>query len=57
MEPLERAAEMAEDGNGYVRLSHVYMQAERWKDALGALDEAFKYVDRAEAVAAGEQPG
>lgn len=41
LEPLERAASLAENGNTYVRLAQVYMQSERWSDALGALDRAF----------------
>jgi tetratricopeptide (TPR) repeat protein len=42
LEPLERAAELTDNGNGFVKLSQVYMQAERWQDASEALSHAFE---------------
>jgi tetratricopeptide (TPR) repeat protein len=42
LEPLERAAELAENGNGFVKLSQVHMQAERWQEASEALARAFE---------------
>jgi tetratricopeptide (TPR) repeat protein len=42
LEPLEKAAELAGDGNAYIRLSQVYMQAERWDDANDAIRRAFE---------------
>lgn len=41
LEPLEQAAELSEDGEVYIQLSQVYIQNERWTDALAALDRAF----------------
>ena len=42
LEPLEKAAELSEDGEVYIQLSQVYIQNERWTDALAALDRAFE---------------
>jgi tetratricopeptide (TPR) repeat protein len=39
--PLEKAASLAEDGQVYIQLAQVYIQNERWTDALDALDRAF----------------
>jgi tetratricopeptide (TPR) repeat protein len=38
--PLERAAELSEDGNLYVRLGQVFLQAEDWESAIDALQKA-----------------
>lgn len=40
LEPLARAAELAEDGQGYLQLGQVLLQAERWEEALGAFEKA-----------------
>lgn len=42
LEPLEKAAALSEDGEVYIQLSQVYIQNERWLDALDALDHAFQ---------------
>ena len=42
---LERAAELAEDGNIYSRLAGAYMDQYRYKDAIRAADAAFKKGD------------
>jgi len=42
LEPLEKAAELSDDGEVYIQLSQVYIQNERWLDALAALDHAFE---------------
>ena len=41
LEPLEEAASLADDGEAYVRLSQVHIQAERWPEARAALRQAF----------------
>jgi tetratricopeptide (TPR) repeat protein len=38
--PLERAAEMSDEGNLYLRLGQVYVQREQWSEAEGALRNA-----------------
>lgn len=38
--PLAKAAELAEDGNLYVRLAQVYLEVEDWTSARKALDQA-----------------
>lgn len=38
--PLERAAELADDGALYVRLGEVHLQREEWAPAAGALEQA-----------------
>jgi tetratricopeptide (TPR) repeat protein len=45
LEPLTRAARLAEDGNTYVRLCQVYMQREQWEDASDAIASAFEKGD------------
>jgi tetratricopeptide (TPR) repeat protein len=40
LQPLAKAAELAEDGNLYVRLAQVYLEVEDWTSARKALDQA-----------------
>lgn len=40
LEPLQRAAELAEDGETYLQLGQVYLQSERWEDARDVLAKA-----------------
>jgi tetratricopeptide (TPR) repeat protein len=40
LEPLTKAAEMAENGELYVRLAQVYLEVENWKSARQALESA-----------------
>jgi tetratricopeptide (TPR) repeat protein len=40
VEPLRRAAELAEDGNLYVRLGQVYLQREEWSEAVPMFEKA-----------------
>lgn len=40
--PLERAAELAETGDGYIQLSQVHIQNEDWEKADAALSNAFR---------------
>ncbi|MBW2287246.1 MAG: tetratricopeptide repeat protein [Deltaproteobacteria bacterium] len=42
IEPLQRAAELAEDGRLYLRLGQVRVQREDWKEATGLLQKAIK---------------
>ncbi len=39
LEPLLEAAQLAKDGNVYIRLGQVYMQRERWKEATEMLQK------------------
>jgi tetratricopeptide (TPR) repeat protein len=41
LEPLARAAELAEDGDLYVRLGQVHLERENWSEAAAALAKAF----------------
>lgn len=43
--PLERAAEMSDNGNLYVRLAQVYLEVENWPRARTALESALKKGD------------
>jgi tetratricopeptide (TPR) repeat protein len=45
LEPLETAARLAENGEGYLQLSQVHIQNERWDEARSALDSAFQKGD------------
>lgn len=45
LEPLETAAKLAENGEGYLQLSQVHIQNERWDAARSALDSAFQKGD------------
>lgn len=38
--PMRKAAELAEDGNAYVRLAQIFIEREEWSEARGALDKA-----------------
>lgn len=40
LEPLQKAAELSEDGNLYVRLGQVHMQREVWDEASALLEKA-----------------
>jgi tetratricopeptide (TPR) repeat protein len=40
LDPLAKAAEMAEDGDLYIRLAQVYLEVENWKSARAALEAA-----------------
>jgi tetratricopeptide (TPR) repeat protein len=40
--PLERAAELADDGDLFIRLAQVHLQREKWSDAEAALHRAIK---------------
>jgi len=40
LEPLQRAAELAEDGNLYVRIGQVHIQREEWDEAVARLQQA-----------------
>jgi len=40
--PLRKAAELADDGNLYVRLGQVYMQRESWEEASVLLEKAIR---------------
>jgi tetratricopeptide (TPR) repeat protein len=40
IEPMQRAASLADDGELYVRLAQVYVQRENWAGATAALDKA-----------------
>jgi len=42
LEPLTKAAELAEDGDLFVRLAQVYLEVENWPAARRALDNAIK---------------
>ncbi|MDH3518944.1 MAG: tetratricopeptide repeat protein [Myxococcales bacterium] len=42
LEPLERAASLAEDGNLYVRLGQVYVTQEEWQKAQDAFEHALE---------------
>ncbi len=42
VEPLQRAARLAEGGDLYVRLAQVHLQREKWSEAAAALREALK---------------
>lgn len=42
LEPLGKAAELAEDGNLYVRLAQLYLGEEQWSAARGALQKALQ---------------
>lgn len=37
VEPLQRAAELAEDGELYIRLAQVHLQGEQWQDAADSI--------------------
>ncbi len=39
-EPLQRAAELSEQGNLYIRLGQVHMQREEWGEAVGRFQRA-----------------
>lgn len=41
LEPLTRAAELAEGGDLYVRVGQVYLEREQWNEASAALTKAF----------------
>lgn len=43
--PMRRAAELAEDGNVYVRLAQLFIEREEWTEARAALDEALEKGD------------
>jgi Tfp pilus assembly protein PilF len=45
LEPLETAARLAENGEGYLQLSQVHIQNERWDQARKALESAFQKGD------------
>jgi tetratricopeptide (TPR) repeat protein len=40
LDPLQKAAELAEDGELFVRLGQVHLQREEWEKAAGRLEEA-----------------
>ena len=40
LDPLQRAAELSEDGNLYLRLGQVHMQGESWSQAAALLEKA-----------------
>ena len=42
LEPLERAAQLADDGSLYVRLAQVHIQRERWREAADALRDGLQ---------------
>jgi tetratricopeptide (TPR) repeat protein len=42
VEPLERAAELSEGGDLYVRLAQVHVQREKWSEAAAALRQALE---------------
>jgi tetratricopeptide (TPR) repeat protein len=41
-EAMQRAAELAESGDLYVRLAHTWLEEWEWQKAIGALDAAFQ---------------
>ncbi len=43
--PLQTAAKLSENGEGYLQLSQVHIQNERWQEARSALDSAFQKGD------------
>ncbi len=45
LEPLERAAKLSEDGNLYMRIGQIHVEAEDWKKAEGSLRTAIKKGD------------
>jgi len=47
VEPLERAAELSDDGDLYVRLAQVHIQREKWSAAAAALRQALEKGDLA----------
>lgn len=42
IEPLQQAADLAEDGRLYLRLGQVHVQREDWKEAAGLIQKAIK---------------
>lgn len=40
--PMQRAAELAEDGNGYVRVAQLHVDREEWSEARTALNKALE---------------
>lgn len=40
VQPLSRAAELSDDGEGFVRLAQAYLEKEDWKNAVNALERA-----------------
>jgi len=42
IDPLRKAAALAEDGETWLRVAQVFLQREDWESARGALDEAFR---------------
>jgi tetratricopeptide (TPR) repeat protein len=42
MAPLQKAAELSEDGNAYMRLAQVYLEREDWRAARGVLAKAIE---------------